>query len=167
MDPFNNLYNAILNNQQNQLNDIITFISTPKGEKIQKKIELFFRSILKQYKSLYKQFKDVRFQFDLFSDNDLYIYGEVFPQHLNIIRINLYPFLLDYYYNQTSLKEIFNKIKNGTYEGMEGPLVEHQLAHILDFKGGKKLTRQNVHGKSWKQYLKLLKDRGELNERSK
>ena len=160
MDPFNQLYNAILNNQQQQLDDIITFISTPKGEKVQSKLKQFFQSILKQYKSLYKQFKNVKYQFQLFSDDDYYVYGEVFPQQLNVIRINLYPFLLDYYYNKTPLEKIFNKIKTGSYEGMEGSLVEHQLAHILDLRRGKKLTKQNVHGKSWKQYLKLLKIEG-------
>lgn len=164
MDPFNTLYNAIMNNQQQELNDIITFVSTPKGQKIERKLKHFFQQILNQYKELYKQFRNVKYQFDLFADQQLYIYGEVFPEQLNIIRINLYPFLLDYYYNNTSLNKIFNKIKNGLYDGMEGPLIEHQLAHILDLKGGKKITKQNVHGKDWKQYLNILIKRGELNE---
>lgn len=162
MDPFNKLYNAILNNQQEQFDVIITFVSTPKGQKIETKLKNFFQKQLNQYKKLYKQFKNVTYQFEIFNDQQLYVYGQVFPQQPEVIRINLYPFLLDYYYNNTSLKDIFNKIKNGQYDGMNGPLVEHQLAHVLDLKSGKKLTRQNVHNKSFKQYLDILMNKREL-----
>ena len=157
MDPFNKLYNAIMNNQQEQLDDIITFISTPKGQRVQNKLKSFFQKQLKEYKKLYSFFlKDVKYQFEVFADEELYVYGQVFPQQPNIIRINLFPFLLDYYYNNISLEKIFNKIKKGTYDGMEGPLVEHQLAHVLDLNNGLKLTKQNVHGKRWKYYLDVL-----------
>lgn len=165
MNTFNKLYNAILGirDQQQENDELFTFISTPEGEKIEKRFKKFFQNILNQYKNLYPlYFKNVKYEFEFFSDQQLYIFGEVFPQQLDIIRINLYPFISDYYYNNTSLKIIFEKIQDGTYEGMTEPLVEHQLAHILDFKNGKRLTKQNVHGKTFKYYLNLLLNKKKL-----
>lgn len=163
MDSFNKLYNAIMNNDHQQLDEIITFISTPKGQKLEIKIKTFFQNILNTYKKLYPfYFKNVKYQFDLFSDDEYYIYGEVFPQQNEVIRINLFPFLLDYYNNNTPLNTIFNKIKTGSYNGMRGPLVEHQLAHILDLKTGRKLSKKSVHDKVFNSYLNLLIEKRSL-----
>lgn len=162
-DKFKNLYNAIMNVQQQELDDIITFVSTPKGQKIETNMKNFFQIILNQYKQLYPfYFKNVNYYFQIFSDDDFYVYGEVFPQQKETIRINLFPFLLDYYYNNTSLNTIFNKIKTGSYDGMNGPLVEHQLAHILDLKTGRELNEQNVHDETFLYYLNLLIEKKSL-----
>lgn len=164
-DSFNNLFNAIMGirDQQQELDQLFTYISTPEGEKLQNRFKRFFQTILNQYKNLYPQwFKDVEYEFEFFSDQNFYIYGEVFSQQIDTIRINLYPFISDYYYNNTSIKVIFDKIKTGSYDGMEGPLVEHQLAHIIDIKKGKRLTRQNVHGRTFRHYLTLLLNKEQI-----
>lgn len=160
MNKFNKLYNTILKEQtEDELDKIITFVSTNNGEYYQNHLIQYFENTLLNFKKQFTEFKNVKLAYDIDENEYIDVYAEILPEDLNTIRINLFSFLQMCYYGQFnkqfSFKEMINQIDNGTYEDMYGPLIAHELAHIADIrKNG--ISNTNVHGKTFKQELMRL-----------
>lgn len=164
MKKFNKLFNKIILEQQqsdeDQLDKIIYFSESITGKNIIKKLKRSLSQTLLEYKQKFPEFKNIKLAYDMinFEEND--VYAEVFPEDLDTIHINLFPFLQTCYYGQFnqnfSFENMLNQIKNGTYQNMNGPLIAHQLAHILDIKNNC-LSEINVHNETFNKYLNDLK----------